>query len=146
MMTQGNLHREYGRCVDTLGKDKAYTGVKLHGEVMCGHPRFNQSPEDYEFFVAVVEDTPVFVNDVIYDEYGRAWSVGEGGLRSYGDFRDIPLWSLYTLKLNENLPHPVKSGKFYSQIGTEIYYFRTAEDLNTVHKFLHNMFSGALNR
>lgn len=50
--------------------------VKWRGTVIWKHPNFNGKPEQYEFAVAIIEGTPVFVGDEVYSKSGERfdWS------------------------------------------------------------------------
>lgn len=71
-MKKSDLHREWARVLDMCEGTKVdpvdcwKIGVRRPGIV----PRFCEDLERYEFAVAILEDKPVFVGDVLYHESG----------------------------------------------------------------------------
>jgi hypothetical protein len=80
MKTRRELNLEYwGRCHNACDehnsnsevKIKPQDCVKIYGVVYSkynpGHPGFTSDPDNYKFFVGIVDNTPVFAGDTVYD-------------------------------------------------------------------------------
>lgn len=66
------LMREYVRVADMCQNTdvKSWECVKFNGAInfTCRHPSFDRNNEYYEFAIAILEDKPVFVGDVVFDK------------------------------------------------------------------------------
>lgn len=93
-MNQNDLYIEYARviemCKGTALEDTPWVCVKIY-DGFDSHPQFNQSPELYEFAIAILEDRPVFVWDKIYAKTPKEieYTVTEKWAVAYG-YCDYP--------------------------------------------------------
>ena len=68
-MIRADLYRRYADMIDMCNGTKLepYQCVKINDWIVTGTPGFNSDSNSYIFAVAIVEDRPVFVGDVLYD-------------------------------------------------------------------------------
>ena len=66
-------------CEGTKLKYTPWVCVKVGG-IPCfiTHPTFRDNPEQYEFALAIVEDKPVFIGDVLYNDIFETQYIVEG--------------------------------------------------------------------
>ena len=155
-MNQNELYIEYARvikmCEGTALWAKPWVCVKFEGNGLLhgAHPHFDNSPESYEFAVAILEDKPVFVGDILYlkasgleyvaDKYTTASAVS--------DMTWQPPKPERTFMLNGvDLPCPVdwkesRNGDV-AVIDGEIFWFKTRMDADLVRDTLSKIFREA---
>lgn len=81
-MDKNDLYLNYAEiikmCKGTALEDKPWVCVKFEGNGIWhgAHPHFDNSPESYEFAIAILEDRAVFVGDSLYHPSGAKWIVG----------------------------------------------------------------------
>lgn len=70
---RSELYREYARVIDLCEgtRVKPSECVKIQGVLIGGDPEFITHPECYTFALAIVEDKPVFVGDVLYNAHNE---------------------------------------------------------------------------
>lgn len=77
-MQQNDLYLKYAEiikmCQGTALDNTPWVCVKI-SDGFESHPRFTQRPERYKFAIAILEDKPVFVGDVLYSNIGLRYIV-----------------------------------------------------------------------
>lgn len=153
-MNQNDLYIEYARviemCKGTALEDTPWLGVRFNESEFYDHPRFDTLVENYQFAVAILEDKPVFVGDILYlkasgleyvaDKYTTASAVS--------DMTWQPPKPERTFMLNGvDLPCPVdwkesRNGDV-AVIDGEIFWFKTRMDADLVRDTLSKIFREA---
>ncbi len=160
MKTQRQLNLEYwGRIHDMCDSHNAKCGVKkintqdcvnvggaLYSKCHFGHPDFARPVGDYKLAVGIVDNTPVFAGDTVYDKKNLSAMVLTNNIRL-----DSKYWTLTPQKpkrefeLNgKMLPCPIDNygGVRMDFLGID-YYFGSIEDRNKVAKEIRDLLSCA---
>lgn len=165
-MTLRELNLEYwGRVHDMCEGTtvKPWECVRLVNELFDKHPRFLVCSMEYEFAVAVVENRPVFPNDILYHkDTGLPYTKSDDTtIHEYIDIDGCRCriteyikfsWQpprpkpKRTFTLNgQELPCPVPRDKNTSQytfsVNGTIYYFETAGDYNKIECAFRKLFA-----
>jgi hypothetical protein len=166
MKTRRSLNLEYwGRCHDVCDEHNAKSEVKIkpqdcvkingivYSEYKQSDPNFNESPDNYEFFVGIVDDTPVFAGDAVYYKSDGTRFTARTELfntSNQGEWTLTPPKPKRTFELNgKQLPCPIDDNfcdicdTYMLDIIGVNYYFKSIEDRNIVAKALLNLISDA---
>jgi len=94
MKTRKELNLEYwGRvhdmCKGTELECSEWRCVELDDELLCCHPGFEGNPDKYRLAVCIVEDKPVFVGNVLYNNNDTIVAMNEyfRGEKQYSVFK-----------------------------------------------------------
>lgn len=164
--TQRELNLEYwGRVHDMCDAYNKQHGtsikpqqcVKYYGNVWnlpIKHPVFDD--KNYDLAVAIIEDTPVFVGDVLYSKDKGLERIIKGGSqtirhiftnvgsRDLNDLTLTPPKHKRTFELNgRQLPCPSTDDNYPLEILGEFYYFESREDRNKVAKAINDLLEEA---
>jgi len=148
--TSTDLFEHYGSviipmCKGTSIEDTPWECVKCGVHIIDSHPSFVNKIEEYKFALTVLEDTPVFVGDMVYSKRdGTRFIVA---LNSGFNWRMITLTqpkSKRTFMLNGiKLPCPTKEpGVRLDFLGID-YEFESIDDRNDVAAAIKNMLDNA---
>ena len=162
--TQRDLNLEYwGRVhdmCDAYNKEhgtniKPQQCVKLNGKLWKhDHPVFDW--RKYDLAVTIIEDTPVFIGDVLYSKDKGLERIIKGGSqtirhiftnvgsRDLNDLTLTPPKPQRTFDLNgQQLPCPSTDDNYPLEILGEFYYFESREDRNKVAKAINYLLEEA---
>ncbi|MFA6198871.1 MAG: hypothetical protein WC679_00460 [Bacteroidales bacterium] len=129
-MTESDLYRKFANVVD-LCADKnvsRWNCIKYDGEVFDIMTTFTRNPDYYEFAIAIIDDTPIFENDILYDKDGNAKTAKEWSNKIYIDGFLTTKKQVNTLYLN-GLALPMPCMKQFSKETINIH-FETSEKAN----------------
>jgi hypothetical protein len=160
MKTRRELNLEYwGRIHDMCDAHNAKCGVKkinpqdcvkIYGVVYSkynpGHPGFTSDPDNYKFLVGIVDDTPVFAGDAVYDvESGCMYKLQDMPIIHNNVVTLTPPKPKREFNLNcKMLPCPIDDsfGCRLDFLGID-YYFGSIEDRNKVAKAIKDLLDNA---
>lgn len=156
-MNTNDLYLEYARviqmCKNTELEDTPWVCVKLDGAALrynYGHPGLSASIEKYEFAVAVLEGRPVFVGDTLWIKDGHGFTVEDDLHIDHRIMSWTPPTPKRTFTLNgAELPCPVNDGIELSHMAisvsgdTEMFFFKSKDDLDSVMTAMKNLLTEA---
>lgn len=154
-MNQNDLYIEYARiikmCKGTALEDKPWLGVRENtGEneayIFDEHPYFNSDPENYQFAIAILEGSPVFVGDSLYHPSGAKWIVGDTDDLTGMSWQPPKPKRTFELRGME-LPCPTNQISKYDlhalTINSACFWFETQEEKDLVEDTLLNILTEA---
>jgi hypothetical protein len=108
---------------------------------------YNGNPELYEFAHRILEGKPVFTGDVVYDSYGRHYTVKEDGWpMKYKDSTEEMSWTKPTPRKMITMPDgseiPTPDGVYTDYCVTAgdcFYFYKNKEDLLFVKEALQKL-------
>jgi len=162
MKTQRQLNLEYwGRIHDMCDSHNAKCGVKkintqdcvnvggaLYSKCHFGHPDFARPVGDYKLAVGIVDNTPVFAGDTVYDKKNLSAMVLTNNIRLNSKYWTLtPPKPKREFELNgKMLPCPSNNefcDTYLLDILGEYYYFESMEDRNNVAQAINILFNNA---